>query len=185
MARNRYIQNERYAEIIRAGGTPKQARAARNYGDERYAQTLKGIQRNNTRRQNRATLRAAGFSPQEADRLKGSSSVRIQGAIRERRERAQRLANASRTIARRALRRGDWKEWSERGGNGFPSSIERLAADINSRSGKDDFDSYGYRALYHYYVDRGLDIETMDIDDIDLDAIADFDGEYMRRVANA
>lgn len=118
----------------------------------------------------------AGFTPQQADKMRDYSEARFQETLRSRRlqsvPKTQRGFLDSKAKIRREKLKGDktrqdiWSMYAKHP-PAFPRWMERLARRINRKKRLPRDDSYGWRAVYHHYTVEGLDSE----DDYEDDAI--------------
>lgn len=132
------------------------------------------------RRERYLELRALGYTPTEATRLRDLSGDNIQKQISRTRRRISRKPVAMRTSeetfrlariqnrqrvqsqvqqdGRLGSRESRWRKFSEYSKiNKFPKKMRDRIAEINSNVGKPPLDGYGYRRFYYEYVER-LDI---------------------------
>lgn len=142
------------------------------------------------RAERRMIARELGFSPAQADRMRDLSPQRFEDEIRAERARITRTSRARRTaeqqsrldsireysgqseitrqrrLATGGTRYENFRMWSSKY-VGFPDAA--LDGDdffpgitaMNRRAGRNDFDGFGYRAFYYYYVERIMDIDVI------------------------
>lgn len=87
-------RKQKYDIAKKYGATTKQARAMRSYGEKRFKQELKALERqkkNQQRKENYNRLRQEGFSREEANKYKGGKPETVERHIQEKRNRLARL----------------------------------------------------------------------------------------------
>ncbi len=126
---------ERYNYLITLGFTASEARAMRDRSGGRIDAQL------NERRKNLERTESVDRNERERQQLTRLRASRREGRV-----------SRDGKILKQHDRQENFEMWS--GFAGFPADMAAIAQDINDARGEDENDSFGYRQLYHMYVER-------------------------------
>lgn len=133
--------------------------------------------RSDKRKERYRELRALRFSPEVARRYRDKSGRQISLLIAREQRRIsrkpqykrsadesfrlrriqdrQRFESPSQLQSRLDARRERWEKFSDYSKSGlWPADLRAMARELNERAGKVEGDSYGYRRVYYFFVER-------------------------------